>query len=89
MRTTTAIVLASAVAIGGAAVAQQDQSTRSDRSNKAVGAPASAKTGVKGVYSLKSTMGISTGSQPSGEAEAAADDEQGQSEQAGSVAPAD
>lgn len=70
--TMTALVAASALAAAsaGAAMAQQADggSTPADRP----GAPASEGTGLKGVYSTKSVMGISTGT-PDAEADAPAD----------------
>ncbi len=89
-RATTAISLALAAALGGAALAQQ--ATEVDRAGTDVGAPASGETGVKGVYSLKSTMGISTGSTTesmSKDGGASSQDEEGSVENRGEASTSD
>jgi hypothetical protein len=76
IRIWTLTALGIAVACAGAAQAQQTSgatgasgATASGGGTAEMGAPASAETGVKGVYSTKRTMGISTGQSAPADAE--------------------
>ena len=73
IRASTLTALGLALAVGGAATAQQTSggATASGGTAAEVGAPASDETGIKGVYATKSMMGISTGPTVSAEADAA------------------
>ena len=77
-------VLGLTIAFGGAALAQQASGEATESETSAdVAAPASDETGVKGVYSLKSMMGISTGQSATKDAEASEESKPSAAEEAG------
>lgn len=75
VRTVTLSAVALAMTLGGTAIADQANGKRAASGDAAAGAAAAAPaqeapTEVKGVYSTKSVMGISTGQPASAEADA-------------------
>ena len=90
IRVFMATAVACVLATGGAAIAQQatgaagatgasgqSDGQSDDQAQAHVGAPASAETGIKGVYSLKSMMGLSRGGSSAATAEDSAGDKTG------------